>query len=380
MKRLLIALLLFPSIAFAWDNDPDPFPAYYTGSQVTNSLNDLYDNAQESVGDCGSGLVLQGVLQDGTRTCVSAGSGGSGTWLSLTDTPSSFTANYWVKVNAAGNALELVTAPSGSGDMLSTNNLSDVASAATAFTNIKQASSSTATGVIELATNAEVIAGTDTARAVTAAGVKALLEDGIEVGDLTVTGTDGTHGVTIVNNTSTPTLDPNTLSVDQNTLIWNDSADVQQEVYHEGNKDTAIAGESITSGTVADARIASTITRDSEVVSANTNLWQHTHKDLTAEQADITAVRIPTSVDWSSMAAECDGTSNVRFQPVIATTAYGTYSAVSGSAAFDPTATEPSMTGWTDLVAGNYVKLDITTDHSTGTATECVVTFNLVNN
>lgn len=53
------------------------------------------------------------------------------------------------------------------------SNLSDVANAATAFGNIKQAASDTATGVVELATNAEVQTGTDTARAITPAGLTA---------------------------------------------------------------------------------------------------------------------------------------------------------------------------------------------------------------
>lgn len=48
--------------------------------------------------------------------------------------------------------------------MLKANNLSDVASAATAFSNIKQAASDSATGVVELATAAEVVTGTDTGR------------------------------------------------------------------------------------------------------------------------------------------------------------------------------------------------------------------------
>ena len=61
----------------------------------------------------------------------------------------------------------------GGGDLLAANNLSDVASAATAFANIKQAASDTATGVVELATTTEALAGTDTSRAVTAAGLAA---------------------------------------------------------------------------------------------------------------------------------------------------------------------------------------------------------------
>ena len=53
------------------------------------------------------------------------------------------------------------------GDLLASNNLSDVASASTAFSNIKQAASTSATGVVELATQAEVDAGSDATRAVT---------------------------------------------------------------------------------------------------------------------------------------------------------------------------------------------------------------------
>jgi hypothetical protein len=56
---------------------------------------------------------------------------------------------------------------SSGGDMVSTNNLSDVADAPTSFSNIKQAASATATGVVEIATQAEVNTGTDTTRSVT---------------------------------------------------------------------------------------------------------------------------------------------------------------------------------------------------------------------
>lgn len=63
----------------------------------------------------------------------------------------------------------------GTGDLVAANNLSDVASAATAFANIKQAASETATGVVELATTAETVTGSDTSRAVTPAGVAAAI-------------------------------------------------------------------------------------------------------------------------------------------------------------------------------------------------------------
>ncbi len=61
----------------------------------------------------------------------------------------------------------------GGGDMLAANNLSDVANAATAFSNIKQAGTTAATGVLELATDAETQTGTDTARAITPANLRA---------------------------------------------------------------------------------------------------------------------------------------------------------------------------------------------------------------
>ena len=63
----------------------------------------------------------------------------------------------------------------GTGDLLAANNLSDVAAAATAFGNIKQAASAAATGVVELATDAEAVTGSDTARATTPANVTARL-------------------------------------------------------------------------------------------------------------------------------------------------------------------------------------------------------------
>ena len=43
------------------------------------------------------------------------GSGGVSNFLALSDTPGSYTADKWLKVNTAGNALELVDAPSGGG-------------------------------------------------------------------------------------------------------------------------------------------------------------------------------------------------------------------------------------------------------------------------
>jgi hypothetical protein len=48
---------------------------------------------------------------DDAGTDFQLGAGGASTWLGLSDTPGSFTANQWVKVNAGATALELVTSP-----------------------------------------------------------------------------------------------------------------------------------------------------------------------------------------------------------------------------------------------------------------------------
>lgn len=63
------------------------------------------------------------------------------------------------------------TAAADSEKLVMASNLSDVANAATAFGNIKQAATDSATGVVELATVTEANTGTDTSRAVTPAGV-----------------------------------------------------------------------------------------------------------------------------------------------------------------------------------------------------------------
>lgn len=59
------------------------------------------------------------------------------------------------------------SAPAGGGDLLAANNLSDVASASTSFTNIKQAATDSATGVLEIAVQSEMEAASSTTLAVT---------------------------------------------------------------------------------------------------------------------------------------------------------------------------------------------------------------------
>jgi len=85
--------------------------------------------------------------------------------------------------------------------LLESNNLSDVDTAATAFTNIKQDATESATGVLEKATTDEVVTGTDTDRAVTPAGVTARMGAPGDIGGTTPGAGEFT---TVGINTTTP--------------------------------------------------------------------------------------------------------------------------------------------------------------------------------
>lgn len=75
-------------------------------------------------------------------------------------------------------------------------NLSDVANSATAFNNIKQNATASATGVVELATVAETTAKSDTARAVTPAGLASFARKATgTIGDGSLTSIPVTHGL-----------------------------------------------------------------------------------------------------------------------------------------------------------------------------------------
>jgi len=81
--------------------------------------------------------------------------------------------------------LDVVTG-GGAGDLISTNNLSDVANAPTSFGNIKQAATTTTTGVVEKSTSAENVAGTSNTVYPTVAGTKEMIAthaSGISAGE-----------------------------------------------------------------------------------------------------------------------------------------------------------------------------------------------------
>lgn len=87
----------------------------------------------------------------------------------------------------------------GSGDMLAAQNLNDVANKTTAFNTIKQAATTTNSGVIELATDAETITGTDTTRGTTPSNIKAYVNATCKLNSFVRVGTSNGAGSTNVN-------------------------------------------------------------------------------------------------------------------------------------------------------------------------------------
>ena len=355
MKRLLIALItalaFAPSVQAFTAAEPaaivDGEGVGAAFGKVNVVFDTLWNETQEPVGDCGSGLVLQGVTQSGTRTCVSGG--GSGTWLGLTDTPSAFTSNYWVKVNAAGTALELVTAPTGTGDMLSSNNLSDVASSTVSATNLGLGvgNSPTFTGLALTGTaTVDTINEQTTDEGVTVEGVK--MEDGeVTATSLVVNGIDGARGVIHYNNTVANT---------------GTAGEIAQ---NSGVMQTYIGGDWEDNAYVSD------------LTSSNTNLLQFINSDLgTADSGGTKVVRLPTAVNWDDAELYCDGTiTGLNIVVEHATTPDGTYAAyatVTATGSID-------TSGWANATAGTWVRARVSVV-STGDADTCWMPINSLNN
>lgn len=81
-------------------------------------------------------------------------------------------------------------------DLDVSNGGTGASTAADAFTALKQAATESATGVVELATTAEVVTGTDTSRAVTPAGVAAAIAASVSSGPTLGTVVNTTSGTT----------------------------------------------------------------------------------------------------------------------------------------------------------------------------------------
>lgn len=103
------------------------------------------------------------VLATSTETSIRSSTNGAGTYLPMTFHTG---ASERMRIDTSGTVTLGTALPIASGGTGATT-------AATAFSNIKQAASDTATGVVELATNAEVVTGTDATRVVTPASMKA---------------------------------------------------------------------------------------------------------------------------------------------------------------------------------------------------------------
>ncbi len=143
---------------------------------AAGSADDAAEDAADASTDAGSAATsLADLLSSGkvVRSGAGAPAGGLGNNGDFYIDSSAWNI-YGPKAGGAWGSATSLVGPSGegTGDMIAANNLSDVASAATAFTNIKQAATEGATGVVELATTAEADTGTDTTRAITAAGLK----------------------------------------------------------------------------------------------------------------------------------------------------------------------------------------------------------------
>lgn len=156
-----------------------------TSPNVLNTDLDLNDNDILNIGTINAEtLILNGtVIRDSLLAQGEQGDAGTITVGTVTTLSPGASATV-VNVGTTENAIldfgiprgATGTSGSGTGDVVAANNLSDLASASTAFSNIKQTATESATGVAELATTIEAATLTDTSRIVTPAGVKSILD------------------------------------------------------------------------------------------------------------------------------------------------------------------------------------------------------------
>jgi len=199
MKKILLIALsicLLGAPVFAWDDDPDPFPAAFTGADLTLSLNDLYDNAAESDNVLEitntTSFTPTSDYHPSTKKYVDDNVG-----LPVSDT--AYGSGWNGSLNpATKNAIyDKIETLGGSGDMLSTNNLSDVASSTTSASNLGlgTANSPTFTGLtVTLSASVDTINEYSSANGVLIDGVvikdnKISTNDAVDIATLSATGT-----------------------------------------------------------------------------------------------------------------------------------------------------------------------------------------------
>lgn len=189
----------------------------------------------------------------------------------------------------------------GTGDLLASNNLSDVASASTAFGNIKQAASSSATGVVELATDAETQTGTDTARAITPANLTAKEASVAEVRANTA---DRILTTDIVNSAmAVVTL------TDASTIAWDMSTGIDFQVTLGGNRTlgnptNTIVGRRGRIKVIQDGTGSRTLTKSSNLKTAGGAAISLTTTAAAVDYIDYdcvssTEIRLSVSKNWS---------------------------------------------------------------------------------
>lgn len=205
-----------------------------TGTDTTRAVTPA---GVKAVADTKAALSHTHSASDITSGTLSPDRLGSGTGLQV------------VRRNSGNTALEFATISVGGGDLVAANNLSDVANAATAFSNIKQAATESATGVVELATTSEATAGTDTTRAVTPAGVKAVADtkQGLDATLTALAGLNSTAGVVI--QTGTDTFTKRTITGTSGQITATDGDGVS------GNPTLSLANTTVTPGSYTSADI-----------------------------------------------------------------------------------------------------------------------------
>ncbi len=179
------------------------FETTTTTGTGTLSLAGVQPGYQGFVAGIGDGNTTYYAISDGVDYEIGLGTVTDASTDTLSRDTIFSSSNGDAKVNWGTGSKDVFTGAPLDKLLFAADNLLNVASAVTAFTNIKQAATDEATGVVELATNAETVAGTDTVRAITPAGLaaktattsaKGIIE--LATNGETVAGTDTVRAVT----------------------------------------------------------------------------------------------------------------------------------------------------------------------------------------